>query len=217
MSINRFFDPDKPRDVYSPEFYLNREAADHLYQRPSALRLHLLAGYAAYLMRFERLLTAADFGCGTGGLLLLLSDQLANCLMVEGYNTIAATPLEWPVLWGYDLQPLNVDMAMSRGIDAKVLDFTTALDEDITWPELLIMTETLEHLLDPAGFLERIPGGTQVLFSVPLLDDGKKHDSTHLWGWTDDSFPRMCEQAGITVARWHELEGKYQMLWGTKR
>ena len=192
---NRFF--EEPR-CHDRAFYDNRPAADHINQASSALRIHLAVGYAAYVVRFQKVRSVGDFGCGTGGGLMLLS----RSLLPEGVR-----------LYGYDLCPANVEMARSRGLDVVRRDF---VNEEVEWPELMIMTETLEHLIDPHGFLKRIPRGTWVVLTVPLADDGKRHDTTHLWGWTEKSFPRMCAAAGFDVHRWEELMDKFQVLIGRK-
>jgi len=192
---HKFF--EEPR-CHDRAFYGGRGAADHINQATSALRIHLAAGYAAYVARFHEVRSIGDFGAGSGGLLMLLEHNLV--------------PPETR-RYGYDLCPANVAVAQERGLDVAHRDF---VNEDVEWPDLLVMTETLEHLVDPPEFLKRIPRGTWVVFTVPLADDGKRHDKTHLWGWTEKSFPRMCMVAGFDVHVWDEMLDKFQVLVGRK-
>ena len=192
---HKFFDEPRCHDT---AFYDTRAAADHINQAASALRIHIAAAYAAYIARFHGVRSVGDFGAGTGGLLMLLQGSL----LPEGLR-----------LYGYDLCPANVAVAQERGLDVVQRDF---VNEGVEWPDLLVMTETVEHLVDPHGFLKRIPRGTWAVFTVPLADDGKRHDKTHLWGWTEKSFPRMCMAAGFDVHIWDEMLDKFQVLVGRK-
>lgn len=211
MVRNRWFDEPKYHDA---AFYADREPADYLNQKQSALRLYLCAAHAAYMLRFSNAVSVADFGCGSGGLLWCLARLVPH-----------TTPL-----WGYDLCPANVLMAEKRlaafpfiraagPVPIRCLDFVHA--DDVGWPHILVMTEVLEHLPDPDAFLRRIPSGTQTLFTVPAEDyDGRRHDWTHLWSWTEDSFTDMVRECNIeiTLAEQPRLSSfKHYLVVGRKR
>jgi len=197
---------DKPRSC-SPEFYAERAAVDHI-QQPGggSLRLYLAAGYAAHLIANEpEIETVGDFGCGTGGMLALLGGIMET-----------VQPGRELTFYGYDLCPANVEMARARGVDAELVDFPHVRDA-VVWPDLLIMTEVIEHLESPHDFLWQIPKGTRILFTVPAVHDGFRHDKTHLWSWTETSFPDLCESRGIKVTRWERFKKIHQVVIGTKR
>jgi predicted TPR repeat methyltransferase len=198
----KFFDTPKCHDS---AFYNKRKAADHIYQVGSALRIYLAASYAMHTIQFNpKIKTVGDFGCGTGGMILTLN-SLCNTFI----------PDRELKFYGYDLMPENIKVAKSRNLDANLLDFVN--DKRRVWPDLLIMSEVIEHLIDPHSFVASIPAGTFCVFSVPSADDDKGHDPTHLWSWTETSFRDFCESRGVAVQRWDKMKEIHHVIVGVKR
>lgn len=170
----------------SVEFHKNRVMADHINEELSAPRLYIVGGCAIWTVRFKNIKTIGDFGCGNGGLLDFLTKNL------EGIK-----------LYGYDLMPTNVEYAQSKGLDVKLKDITK---DGLEWPNLIIMTEVLEHLENPRAFLERIPENTFVIATVPLFDTPEQHDSCHLWIWTEDDFFNMFKECDFEIIRQGKID-----------
>lgn len=108
---------------------------------------------------------------------------------------------------------------------------------ELPYPEgsfdVLIMSEVLEHLVDPDATLARLvkllkPGGL-VLASSPNIShwpiirdlvlgrfdyaEAGPMDRTHLRWFTPASFKRMFEAAGVVVDRIEPIEGKRALRW----
>lgn len=143
---------------HSREFYQTRSAVDHIKQPHHSLRLLVLSAYVVYYSRFDRNVQdkpfpkIGDFGCGTGGLMKYLSGLVpARC-----------------ELYGYDLSPEAVNYAQGiRFLDVQLKDF---VNEKVEYPDIMIVSEVLEHLPDPHRFLRKIPKETIVVASVPAQE-----------------------------------------------
>lgn len=138
--------------------------------------------------------SVVDLGCGDGGLLSLL-------------------PKELPA-WGYDLSPEAVSAARSkRGVDAHLLD---VLSSPVTWGQLAVATEMLEHLVDPHAWVRKIGRHcTKLVASSPAYETDRNHYEFHTWAWDKAGYAALMEQAGYTVA-WHEIVGAAQILTAKK-
>lgn len=158
---------DQPHS-HDRNFYDSREMADHINQSNHRPRLLQVADEVIELSKLPEIQTIGDFGCGNGGLLDYLKDKVPQ------------------KLYGYDLQQSNVSFAQDKNRPVELVDF---VNEDVEYPDLLIMTETLEHLPDPHGFLERASKKSKyVVASTPGYETEGFHAPFHLWVWTDDSF-----------------------------
>jgi 2-polyprenyl-3-methyl-5-hydroxy-6-metoxy-1,4-benzoquinol methylase len=181
--------------MHDATFYEARDGADHVNEAWAALRLYLAAAFAAYYAKFTGRRVIGDFGCGNGGCLDIL------CKMV-GLGVR---------LFGHDLCPANVQWAHAKGHDVTLRDITKA---DLEWPDILILTETLEHLVDPHGFLARVPAATLLIATVPANENEEHHDTTHLWAWDAEGFERLLEGAKFRllhfqrVSNWHFAVGE---------
>ena len=172
---------DKPR-AHDEAFYRDIVLADHINQPTHAQRIYIAAGYAAWQVRFRGLLSVADFGAGNGGLLRVLGKLIDDSVP----------------MWGYDLLPANVEDAHEKGTDVKYCNFLTG---DVRWADLVIVTEVLEHLIDPAGFLKRVPTGTRVLATVPGGENAGHHYRDHLWAWDHRGFCDLFTRSGYEIER----------------
>jgi 2-polyprenyl-3-methyl-5-hydroxy-6-metoxy-1,4-benzoquinol methylase len=172
---------DKPQ-FHDKAFHKDRELADHINEPAHALRLYISGAYALYFLRFkEEIKTVGDFGAGNGGLLEFLKNNLDR-------KDIK--------LYGYDLMPTNIENAKSKGLDIELKDFTV---DDIVYPDFLIMTEILEHLIDPHGQLEKVPKGTYILATVPSYETLTEHYEFHNWVWAENSFFNMFPNCGFEL------------------
>jgi len=186
--------PDYPK-AFDWEFYKDREAVDH-WNQPGYHHERLEAALQLMMTTIKICglspKSVADFACGAGGLL----GQIKK---------IASPKVK---LWGYDISPLALAYAREiYGVDAHLADITQQglipivyVQPLIEYPEWLILTETLEHLLNPVELLVRArqEGVRYVLASVPAYEDAACSEH-HNWAWTDDSFGTMFEFCGYKL------------------
>ncbi len=99
--------------------------------------------------------------------------------------------------YGCDLLPANVEDAKSRGFDVDYHDF---VNEVTLSGNLVILTEVLEHLIEPHALLKRLhdyPGDCQwIVASSPANETKDAHYPHHNWVWMNGSYPQMFMNAG---------------------
>lgn len=187
-------------DVSTFEFHEYRERAPHLEQGVHQGRLRLAADMVREAVdRVETRITdpavVIDLGCGDGGLLSLISR------------------LPWVNSFGYDFQPSNVQGWTDRNVNALSFDFVSGF-EHVPDADVYVMTEVLEHLTDPHGFVKKIAARgskVQLVASSPWTEHATSHDACHAWAWDQDGYKSLMVQAGFNVVR-HETEGMFQVL-----
>lgn len=183
----------KPK-YHDEAWYRDREQADHIHQEGHRERL------IEAVERVEQLykeafggLNVCDLGCGNGGLLKTLRDRNPDM-----------------ELHGYDLCPDNVKHAQNvYGVSVQLEDFTNPL----RWPNLelggiVVLTEVLEHLVEPHRLIEmlrRHPGVRFIVASSPAAETPAHHYEFHIWAWTGDSYAKMFERAGWKIDRHYSL------------
>jgi trans-aconitate methyltransferase len=183
-------------------WYAQRARAPHLEQPGHHERLLATARLvdAAAVARSTvtgRIPVVVDLGCGDGGLLQLLRDTPVRC-----------------VSWGYDLQPANIRAAVSqRHVDVRYGD---VLGNDIVWAEIAVMTELLEHLIDPREFVCTVAEHSAVVVaSSPAFETDLSHYEFHTHAWDVDGYAAMFRDAGFHIQE-HRVVGAAQLLWGTR-
>jgi 2-polyprenyl-3-methyl-5-hydroxy-6-metoxy-1,4-benzoquinol methylase len=188
----RFFDDGTVPEYATPEWYATRERAPHLEQTGHRARLDLAAEFVRDAHRRYGLCTLSDMGAGDGGLLSIL-----DC---PGLSA-----------WGYDLEPANIVGSMDRGVRVTLTD---VLNDDIVWGDIVVCTETLEHLVDPHGFVRTASENARVIIaSSPDGETEENHYEFHLWGFDKAGYRELIEQGGFEVVR-HETVPGFQVLMG---
>lgn len=197
MEWRLFTDGETPY-VSTLEFHHDRDRAPHLEQdfhRPRLLKAARFVTDAAEDIGDGA--TVSDLGCGDGGLLSLVQD---HAMISEA--------------WGYEFTPANVAAWPERGVDGTQLDFVTDRDEVILG-DIVVMTETLEHLADPHEFLRWIHASCEfphyVVASSPAFENDVVHDGVHAWAWDQSGYAALFTQAGYRVER-QELAGSFQVV-----
>lgn len=175
----KFFDKPKFHDL---NFYNTRAHAPHIDQPNSSLRLHIAKGIISHLIKFKNIKSIIELGCGDAGLLSLLASTFPNCTFT-----------------GYDLMTTNIKYALTRcqglpNIKVSLQDFTKI---SIPFYDLCIMTEVLEHLIDPDSIVSQIKS-KHLFCSSPIGERTPHHNGTHLWGWDKEDFLRL-----FTASNWH--------------
>lgn len=168
------------------EWYSEREHAPHIDQGIHQPRL-----WAAARMVLERIGDGegvCDLGAGDGGLLQFIREQ---------GNTFGK---RIPV-WGYDLQPSNLEAAARRDVDVRSCNVVT----NRSWRagDVVICTEFLEHLQDPHTFVGEVYDRGPRLFvaSSPANESDRSHYAYHTWAWDTQGYKELLEQGG-----WKQLE-----------
>lgn len=199
MAEYKLFEGDVAH-VSTFEFHEHRDRAPHLEQGVHQGRLRLAADFVREAVdRVETRVTAPavviDLGCGDGGLLSLISR------------------LPWVNSFGYDFQPSNVQGWTDRNVNGLSFDFIGGF-EHVPDADVYIMTEVLEHLTDPHGFVKKIAtrgAQVQLVASSPWTENAGSHDACHAWAWDQEGYERLMWQAGFNVAR-HETDGMFQVI-----
>ena len=175
--------------VSTREFHADRPAAPHLEQRYHQGRMYL----AAEFVRQTGAQPAVDLGCGDGGLLSLLK----------------AAEIE---SWGYDFCPANITHANKvRGVDVRDLDVAEQPAE-IQWAPVVVMTEVLEHMDDPHGFLKLVAENAEYLVaSSPYTEHQGNVDACHAWAWDVQGYKEMIEGAGFNILK-QQGAGSFQVV-----
>jgi 2-polyprenyl-3-methyl-5-hydroxy-6-metoxy-1,4-benzoquinol methylase len=171
LKVYKYFTEPKFHDA---EFYKDREAADHIHEPGQRVRLLKTLADIQWLFDCDpKLKGVTDLGCGNGGLLWEL-----------GKRGITGK--------GYDLSPKAVEFAKEQyGVDASLLDFTQETDA-VEFGDVIVLTETIEHLVDPKGLLAKLKNKSRwVVASVPAAENEKKHYEFHLWAWEPAAFVNM--------------------------
>lgn len=130
----------------------------------------------------------SDLGCGDGSLMHMIRDL----------------PVE---LWGYDAGAQNVAKARAKGLNVTECDF---LDGDVTFGELVVCCEVVEHLARPHDFLRELPAKLLVL-SSPSAETDEWHYADHTWAWDFEGYAELAGGAG-----WH-VEGHVECDGGVNR
>jgi 2-polyprenyl-3-methyl-5-hydroxy-6-metoxy-1,4-benzoquinol methylase len=175
-------------------FYRDREAAHHMEEGGHRERLlraldFMLEARDSYCCK-----SFSDLGCGDGGLVQAATQMGLN-------------------IWGYDMQPSNVEYARNvRNVDVRLTNFE---DGDVKYGDCTIMTEVLEHVSDPHGILRNLPSKV-VIVSSPFHETAEAHYEFHNWAWDIEGYADMVHNAGYTVMR-HETVWLNQVILGVRR
>lgn len=168
---------------HDAEWYKDRELADHINQGDHRPRLMQVLEYLKDIVHPHD--SICDFGCGNGGLIREIRKEMPN------------------TIWGYDLQPSNVEDAKEKNTPVFYSDF---INEDCNYPDIAICTEVLEHLVDPDAFLQKLKlnGVRVIIASSPDYETADFHAPFHLWVFTENSYKEMFEQNGWIVDVHHK-------------
>lgn len=190
MEYKLFTSPQFHDDI----FYKNREEADHIHQENGhRQRLLEVVEMVKKITKNRKQTRIVDLGCGNGGLLHELQEL--------GYKNIK----------GYDLQPSNVEGSKKYNVPVEYLDFVNNI-ENIENANIYILTEVLEHLVDPHKLLSDIKDKCKyVIASTPWNETDTSHYEYHLWAWTDGSLADVFRDAGYTVES-HYVSGISQFI-----
>lgn len=202
MTEHRLFDPADPPEWLDPEWWRDRPHCDHLDSLTGAhvARLHAAADLVwKTSLNYANSAPVCDLGAGDGALLSLLPTSLRE------------------KSWGYDVISADVEYALAvRGVEVMQASIQRAMDNGylITFAPVVVLTEVLEHMADPHGFLAKLharPEVRYVVASSPHSEMPERHEWNHAWCWDTDGYPRMFESEGFNALEYHEVE--WSQLW----
>jgi 2-polyprenyl-3-methyl-5-hydroxy-6-metoxy-1,4-benzoquinol methylase len=171
-------------------WYAERESAPHVDQDAHRPRLDVAAQFV--VQAYEPGMIVVDLGSGDGGLLWLISAQVPPHLR-----------------WGYDLQQSNVDAAAARGQNVM---YGNVLTDDISYGDICVTTEMLEHLIDPHAYVRHLSSKVKYLVaSSPAFETADAHYEYHTWAWDKDGYAEMLVNNGFSVVR-HDIVGPFQVV-----
>jgi hypothetical protein len=174
---------------HDAEFYVDREVANHLHQIGHRERLLRTVADVQYVMDIDPVGApqCVTWVGGDGGLLSMVALRNPES-----------------IVWGYDLSPKAVEYAQKqRGLNVQLMDF---VNEKPTLGAVVVLTETLEHLVDPKAMLEKVARRSRwVVATVPSNEDDKRHYEHHLWAWTEQDFPNMFKSLGYDIITHYSL------------
>lgn len=130
--------------------------------------------------------TVTDLGCGDGSLLAML--DLPPHVRA----------------WGYEIGAGDVTHGRSRKLDVRQADILTG---PLDYGGLLICSEVLEHIADPAGFLKGLPDGRVLIASSPSAEHAGWFNPIHSWAWDLNGYRDLLEGAGWRVLYHAEVHG----------
>lgn len=188
----RLFDPADPPEYTTPEWYSTRERAPHLEQGPHIWRLMTAREFIIQAVLDYKITTVSDLGAGDGGLL----------------STLTSVPIRG---WGYDLQPSNIKGANER---VATVYLKNVLTDDITYGDLSVTTEMLEHLIDPHGFVRQIKSRLLVA-SSPVNETVESHYGHHTFCWDRAGYAALLEQGGYEIVE-HVDNSAFQVIFGQR-
>ena len=190
MASHKLF--EAPPDFISAEWYKDRAVSDHIHEAAHRGRIIRALADVCYLLDFDtENKTVGDFGCGNGGMLWRLKERMPD---VES--------------WGYDISPLAVEWATEKyGVKATVKDFIN--EDDLRFPDVAILTEVLEHLVEPVGLLRKLKNGNVrwVVATSPMWETQERHYEYHLWAWDGAGFKKLFAEAGYFIFAHYGLVG----------
>jgi 2-polyprenyl-3-methyl-5-hydroxy-6-metoxy-1,4-benzoquinol methylase len=204
MAEHRLFDPAEPPEWLDPEWWRDREHCDHLGSPTGTHVARLreaanLAARAALMAECPAAPYVVDLGAGDGALLSLLPRPLRKRS------------------FGYDV--INNDIIYAQRARAVDVRPTANLFDDLDYPEhplgpVVVLTEVLEHMADPHGFLAKLharPEVRYVVASSPHSETPEQHEWNHAWAWDCRGYLAMFRAAGFKGVEYHEVE--WSQLW----
>jgi hypothetical protein len=185
----RLFDPADPPEWLDPEWWRDREHCDHLGSPTGAhvARLKAAADLAARAANEVRGYVV-DLGAGDGALLSLLPDGLRASS--SGYDIIRADVEHACEVRGVEVfGPINVAYTLVR------------YPASLRLGPVVVLTEVLEHMADPHGFLAKLHTRPEVRFVVassPHSETPEQHEWNHAWCWDVEGYEEMFNLAGFS-------------------
>jgi hypothetical protein len=205
MTEYRLFDQENPPDWLDPEWWRDKPHCNHLESPTGAhvARLHAAAELADSAAQwFNGRVT--DLGAGDGALLSLLSPEVRD------------------QSWGYEIIRADRDYARQvRGVEVHWRNARVGLETGgIVLAPVVVLTEVLEHMADPHGFLALLrdrPEVKRIVASSPWGETPDKHEPNHAWAWDTLGYGEMFNNAGWVAATLDKIEWSQVWVFGRRQ
>lgn len=180
MTEWRLWEGDEPPFFTTSEFFAAHPWIEPVHQIGHAERTAMVADVIDDLCEFHLVESFLDLGCGDGSLLRQVREMRPHAK-----------------LRGITASLDDAAHAYTNGLDGvEVGDF---LSQQLQWEQVTVMTEVLEHLVDPHGFLRQIESEYFVA-SSPSAETGDWHYEHHAWAWDLDGYMELMSNAD-----WHVI------------
>lgn len=149
-------------------------------------------------LKDDNIKRVVDLGCGRGL-------KLASYIKPLGKEIVGVDRVENDLQVASSLMP-DGDFILGDLEDGE-------LPFNLNETDLVIMSDVLEHLLDPLEFLKKIPETVTCIFSTPdasTVDTDIKENTEHKHAWTEDEFKAFLIKAGfiaLSIATYKERLG----------
>jgi hypothetical protein len=183
MSEWRLFEEGTIPDFTTREFFDNHPWVSPLHQAGHEERTVMAECAIRDLVSQHAITSLTDLGCGDGDLMRRLQDL--------------GIPMR-----GYTAGRENVQRAHMAGLNVQLHDF---IAEPFEYDDLIVMTEVLEHLLDPHGFLAQLDSQF-IVVSSPSAETGEWHYYHHAWAWDLEGYRTFVENAGWQILDQRECD-----------
>lgn len=198
----RLFDPADPPEWLDPEWWRDRPHCDHL-GSPTGAHVARLKAAAALAMKAAGSFTTqiTDLGAGDGALLELI---------------VVSDPRWRTHVWGYEIIREDQRFATrKRGVNVDLVNVRQELESDgLALGPVVVLTEVLEHMADPHGFLALLAARPEVRYVVassPRNETPEQHEWNHAWAWDPDGYREMFVAAGFEAREFQPVE--WSQLW----
>lgn len=177
MSEWRLFEEGTVPFFTTAAFFQAHPWISPVHQLGHAQRMEMTADVVrAAVIANPEIRTVTDLGCGDGSLLSMITDA--------GLDRA----------WGYDAGLGNITRAAQLGIDVRQADLLRDFDR-LEFGDLTVASEVVEHLVDPHGFVAKIPSKYLVL-SSPSAETAEWHYEHHAWAWDMEGYMKLATDAG---------------------
>lgn len=201
MAEHRLFDPDNPPEWLDPEWWRDRPHCDHLGSPTGThvARLKAAAHHAQVAASLANNSAVVDLCAGDGALLSLLNGPF------RGRS------------WGYDIIRADVEYArLERGVEVHLRNVRRGLEDGgMMLAPVVVLTEALEHMADPHGFLKLLTGREDspryVVASSPAEETEEQHEWNHAWAWDEHGYVEMFRAAGFDPLAGKRIE--WSQVW----
>lgn len=205
MAEHRLFNPADPPAWLDPEWWRLHAHCDHLGSPTGAHVARLRAAaelvVGLFMREIDAVESAVDLGAGDGALL--------ECIRSQGGDIVEAC-------WGYEIIRADQQHAVrERGVNVDLINVQYGLDHgNLPLADVVVLTEVLEHMADPHGFLAKLharPEVRYVVASSPHNETPEKHEWNHAWAWDCRGYLAMFRSAGFKGVEYHEVD--WSQLW----
>lgn len=195
MTEWRLWEGDEPPFFTTPAFFQAHPWISPVHQIGHAERMQMVVESITRLDGENFIESICDLGCGDGSLLR----DVRNVTSIQR-------------LWGITHSLQDIAVAWSHDLNAVHGNFLT---DEFEWADITVMTEVLEHLVDPHSFLKRVES-QYLVASSPSAETSDWHYEHHAWAWDLNGYEDLVTNAGWRVLWQDECSSAQSYNHGTE-